>query len=100
MTDKSQDQIEKDKEAVAKMIGAKSNMEAAIRRIAALEDGVRRLDNLVKEQSRLIAPDAKITTRCHSEFFSLAGNYCNEEKTVDAHSFKRQSAIIVAGLLD
>lgn len=37
MTEKTATQIEKDKEAVAKMIGAKSAMEAAIRRIETLE---------------------------------------------------------------
>jgi predicted Zn-dependent protease len=37
MTTKTEEQAEKDKEAVQKMIGAKSAMEAAIRRIENLE---------------------------------------------------------------
>lgn len=37
MTTKTEEQAEKDKEAVQKMIGAKSAMEAAIRRIERLE---------------------------------------------------------------
>lgn len=37
MTAKTEDQIEADKQAVQKMIGAKSAMEAALRRIEVLE---------------------------------------------------------------
>jgi hypothetical protein len=38
---KSEDQIAKDKEAIAKMVGAKSAMEAAIRRIETLENCIK-----------------------------------------------------------
>lgn len=41
MTAKTEDQAEKDKEAVQKMIGAKSAMEAAIRRIEKLESALK-----------------------------------------------------------
>jgi len=41
MTTKTEDQAEKDKAAVQKMVGAKTAMEAAIRRIERLESALR-----------------------------------------------------------
>lgn len=41
MTAKTEDQIESDKQAVQKMIGAKSAMESALRRIQTLEGALR-----------------------------------------------------------
>lgn len=48
--EKSDEQIARDKEAIAKMVGAKSAMEAAIRRIEALEDCLKS----VRQQSDVI----------------------------------------------
>lgn len=39
--EKSEDQIAKDKESIAKMVGAKSAMEAALRRIDTLESALK-----------------------------------------------------------
>ncbi len=48
--EKSEEQIARDKEAIAKMVGAKSAMESAIRRIEVLEDCLRS----VRQQSAVI----------------------------------------------
>lgn len=48
--EKSEEQIARDKEAIAKMVGAKSAMEAAIRRIEVLEECLKS----VRRQSEVI----------------------------------------------
>ena len=54
MTPKTDDQIAKDKEAVAKMIGAKSAMESAQRRIELLESCLRQCDEDMARLQRAI----------------------------------------------
>lgn len=50
MTDKTEEQIAKDKEAVARMAGAKASMEAALRRIQSLETSLK----TVQEECRAV----------------------------------------------
>jgi type II secretory pathway component PulL len=54
MTPKTEDQIAKDKEAVAKMVGAKSAMEAAQRRIELLEACLRQCNADMEGLQRVI----------------------------------------------
>ena len=49
MTTKTEEQIAKDKDAVQKMVGAKSAMEAAIRRIQVLESALRLAKKRIEE---------------------------------------------------
>lgn len=52
MTSKTEDQIEADKQAVQKMIGAKSAMEAALRRIQTLESAIKVAKTRIEEIGR------------------------------------------------
>lgn len=52
MTAKTEEQIEADKQAVQKMIGAKSAMEAALRRIQVLETALRAAKSRIEEIGR------------------------------------------------
>ena len=52
MTEKTEEQIAKDKEAVARMTGAKSAMEASLRRIELLEARLRRVKVQCAEVSK------------------------------------------------
>jgi predicted Zn-dependent protease len=52
MPSKTEDQIEADKQAVQKMIGAKSAMESALRRIQTLESALRTAKTRIEEIGR------------------------------------------------
>lgn len=63
---KSEDQIAKDKEAIARMVGAKSAMEAAIRRIEVLENCIKS----VREQASVIGKS--FNDNVHLEVYSYS----------------------------
>ena len=58
--DKSEEQIAKDKEAVARMIGAKSAMEAAQRRIETLEFTLKNVRSRVEHVGKAFGGEAFI----------------------------------------
>lgn len=58
IADKSEEQIAKDKEAVARMIGAKTAMEAAQRRIELLENRLRTVQSECQTVSRAFGESA------------------------------------------
>ena len=49
MTDKTDEQLQKEREAIAAMHNAKSNMEKALARIQTLENALRKLGDLATE---------------------------------------------------
>ena len=83
------------------MIGAKSAMEAPLRRIQDLETGIKRMRSLVGEQSRLIGDGTLLRTHYYGESQHNAGAYqSGEAKLVSASSLKDQANMIASALLD
>ena len=64
MASKTETEIERDKEAVAKMIGAKSAMEAALRQHDRLRLTVEQLLRGLAEVKKVSGPDVMIRTYC------------------------------------
>lgn len=52
MSDKTEDQIAREKDAVQKMVGAKSAMEAALARIGTLENAIKRMATVLDDMAR------------------------------------------------
>lgn len=65
MLEKTDDQIEREKEAVQKMIGAKGAMENSLKRINTLENALRKIVSLHEEAMRAVGSDAQIKTNYH-----------------------------------
>lgn len=63
---KSDDQIAKDKEAIAKMVGAKSAMEAAIRRIETLENCIKSVREQVDVIGKAFNEDVHLNVYSYS----------------------------------
>lgn len=55
-----EERIEKDKEAVQKMIGAKSAMEASIREIERLRETIRRMSSAHQDCMKVVGSDAYV----------------------------------------
>lgn len=94
-TTETQTQIDKDKEAVAKMIGAKSAMEAALRRIDTLETALKRCETLHVEAM-------KGTTDAACIFTHYSGQNCaytDSKKPVCLDDFSKVIAEIVRSVL-
>lgn len=81
MTNKTEQQIEKEKLAVAKMIGAKGAMELVLKRVENLERALKMSINLHAETARLVADDAIIRTH-----YNASGMCCyrDEASVIDA----------------
>ena len=88
MADKTEDQIQREKEAVAKMVGAKSAMEAALQRIATLEEYGARMARLAHELGRFASQEALIRTNYHRD--TAMGGYHSDASTASAKSLLRQ----------
>jgi len=54
MSDKTEDQITREKDAVQKMVGAKSAMEAALGRIATLERAITNMNVVLDDMSKQV----------------------------------------------
>lgn len=54
MTEKTEDQISREKEAVQKMVGAKSAMESSLARIATLEGAIKRMNSILSDMATRI----------------------------------------------
>lgn len=54
MSDKTEDQITREKDAVQKMVGAKSAMEAALGRIATLESAITNMNVVLDDMSKQV----------------------------------------------
>ena len=54
MSDKTEDQITREKDAVQKMVGAKSAMEAALGRIATLERAITHMNVVLDDMSKQV----------------------------------------------
>lgn len=64
---KTVDQIAKDREAVARMVGAKDSMEAAIRRVAILEGTLRDVRERAAVLGKALGPSVYIGAYRHPE---------------------------------
>lgn len=74
MTDKTEEQIAKDKEAVKAMTGAKNAMEAALRRIHALETTLKSVQEQVKHIGGAVAHDnlyLRVWSDSHRDYATL-----------------------------
>jgi predicted Zn-dependent protease len=80
MTTKTEDQIEADKQAVQKMIGAKSAMESALRRIHTLESAL----NVAKARIEEIG-------RAHGDNLAIAVYRDGGQKFVSAKQLTRSA---------
>ena len=96
MADKTEDQIQREKEAVARMVGAKSAMEAALQRIATLEEYGRRMACVARELERMIGDDAWISSRYHNP--DGKGAYCSDVKHISARGLIQQINAIQADI--
>lgn len=67
MTDKTDDQIAREKEAVQKMVGAKSAMETAIQRIDRLERAIGNMVVLIDDMASAVGEKAMFATYHHGE---------------------------------
>jgi hypothetical protein len=67
MTDKTEDQIAREKEAVQKMIGAKGAMETAIARINRLENAIEGMVRLIDDLKQACGEKAMFSTYHHGE---------------------------------
>lgn len=67
MTDKTEDQIAREKDAVQKMIGAKSAMEAALARISTLERAIQVMANDLDDMANKAGDGIGYTTYRHGE---------------------------------
>ena len=83
MTEKTEAQIEKDKEAVQKMIGAKSAMEAAIRHIDTLEGRLKTIDAALRQYQSSLGEEAYVRTNWHG----LALRCQSDAKIIKASEF-------------
>lgn len=78
---KTEEQIEKDKEAVSKMIGAKSAMEAAIRHIDQLESVIKQMKTAHNECMKAVGTDAVIKA-----YRANDGSYRTEQNLIRVHT--------------
>lgn len=67
MTDKTEDQIAREKDAVQKMIGAKSAMEAALTRITTLERTLGDIDRILSDMSQRVGDGLGFKTYHHGK---------------------------------
>ena len=67
MTTKTEDEIAREKEAVQKMVGAKSAMETAIKRIQRLEETIYSMVVLIDDVSGAFGETAMFSTYQHGE---------------------------------
>tara|TARA_R110000796_G_scaffold68034_4_gene156040 strand:+ start:906 stop:1205 length:300 start_codon:yes stop_codon:yes gene_type:complete len=89
---KDEDQIAKDKEAIAKMVGAKSAMEAALRRIDGLSRALKLVQKLHEEAAKVSSSSARVLTHYN------AGNNCSysqDKKTIAVDDISAAIAAIV-----
>ena len=98
MADKTEDQIQREKEAVAKMVGAKAAMETAIQRIATLESYGSRLTALARELGRFIGSEAAIRTHYHDA--KSMGHYHNDPSYATAENILRQINTIKSEIIE
>lgn len=74
-TEKTEDQIAKDKEAVRAMIGAKASMEAALRRIEVLENALKSVRHQSERLGKAFGPDVFLNV------YQTGGDYKPERAT-------------------
>ena len=98
MAEKSEDQIQRDKEAVAKMHGAKSAMESALRRIASLEEAGKKMAVLHHEAVSILSENALVSTK-YSDADSM-GRYVGDSKIVPVKHLTRQINRIKSEIFD
>lgn len=85
---KTEDQVEADKIAVQKMIGAKSAMEAALRRIQALEEALRRSRSRIEEIGN-----------GHGDKLAIAVYRAGEQKFISAKVLTREAIAVIDDVL-
>ena len=67
MTKKTEDDVDREKEAVAKMVGAKSAMEAMISRHDRLVSALKAVNEIAQDMGRRVGEDMCIKTYNHGE---------------------------------
>lgn len=65
MTMKTEDEIAREKEAVQKMVGAKSAMEAALSRIERLQKAMSNIDTILTDAQRSVGDGVYVKTYHH-----------------------------------
>lgn len=65
MTTKTEDEIAREKEAVQKMVGAKSAMEAALSRIERLQQALKQIDTVLTDAQRHVGDGVYVKTHYH-----------------------------------
>lgn len=88
---KDEDQIARDKEAIAKMVGAKSAMEAALRRIDGLSAALKAVKNLHEEAVKGCSSHARVLTHYNGN----NGSYTQDKKPVAVEDITAGIAAIV-----
>jgi hypothetical protein len=82
MTDKTEEQIAKDKAAVDAMRNAKSNMDAALARISTLEEALSGAIGGLLEAKRYISPSAYVYGGAKTAHHHIEGYVCDATKAL------------------